>query len=634
MNLFAELRRRNVIRMAGLYLVGAWLVVQVAATLLPVFTAPAWVMKVLVGMLTIGFAAALVFSWVYELTSDGLKRDGDVAAADSIAPQTARRMDRMLLVVMALALAYFAFDKFVLTPGRMASAPSSVAAPADGSAPLVDGTSDSDPGPTGAPAAVNPKSIAVLAFADMSPAKDSEYLSDGIAEEILNALAQVRDLKVAGRTASFYYKGRDATLKAIGSELGVAHVLEGSVRRQGERVRITAQLIRADNGFHLWSDTYDGDLVDVFALQERIARAISDALQVVLSNDQKSRLVDAGTTDARAYALYLQAAAIFSRRETERNPEAIALLEQALKLDPRFARAASRIAILQANLANAQMPGALSADARRNAQRAIALDPGLAEPHLALGVLARRERRFVEARAHFDRALALEPGSADVGFFVAQNLMGTGYTARGTERLDRTLLIDPLHPNALWRRALQYVDDGDLDAAEHAFSRASEMGLAWAWQGPILLADARGDFGTARKLLDERASGLACLPEDATAYPLIDEALYGGDAAARARALAVIDACLATRPEPIPSVAATARMRLGEPALALAAIEAGLSSNEITILNAMWGPQGRDARRLPQFAGFARKMGFAELWDQYGAPDRCAKNPNGDYRCD
>lgn len=264
----------------------------------------------------------------------------------------------------------------------------------------------------------------------------------------------------------------------------------------------------------------------------------------------------------------------------------------------------------------------------------MALDPKLAEPHLALGLLARRERRFLEARANFDRALALEPANADVGFFVAQDLMGTGYTAQGTEWLDRTLLIDPLHPNALWRRALQYVDDGDLDAAERAFTRANEMGLAWAWQGSIVLAEARGDLGTARRLAAERPWTDACLRDPVSASRTMGEALYGGDAAARAGALAVIEECLSTRPEPIPSWTATWRMRLDEPALALAAIEANLSGSEITVLNMLWGPRGRDARRLPEFPEFARRMGFAALWDQHGPPDRCRRRGPGDYVCD
>ena len=265
MPLLAELQRRNVIRMAGLYLVGAWLVTQVAATLLPVFGAPDWVMKALLVLLCIGFFAALMFSWVFELTPDGLKRDAEVPASESIAPQTARRMERVFLVLLTLALGYFAIDKFVLAPKREAARVAEVT-----QATKVDAVPTSAT-PIPAVSAIPEKSIAVLAFANMSADKDNEYFSDGVAEEILNSLANVKDLKVAGRTASFYFKGRNEPMAAIGAVLGVANILEGSVRKQGSRLRITAQLIRVSDGFHLWSETFDGTDADIFALQENIA---------------------------------------------------------------------------------------------------------------------------------------------------------------------------------------------------------------------------------------------------------------------------------------------------------------------------------------------------------------------------
>ena len=258
MSFLAELRRRNVIRMAGLYLVGAWLVTQVAATLLPVFDAQAWAMKAVVGLLAVGFLPAIVFAWVFELTPEGLKRDADVPLAQSIAPRTARSMERIFLLLLALALGFFAFDKFVIAPRREAA---SVAAATQAAAAK-----------SAAPAPTDEQSIAVLPFDDLSPTQDQAYFSDGIAEELMNALAQIKGLKVAGRASSSYYKERKLPLGEIGTALGVATVLEGAVRKQGERVRITARLTRVHDSLQLWSDSYDGDLQDVFALQERIAR--------------------------------------------------------------------------------------------------------------------------------------------------------------------------------------------------------------------------------------------------------------------------------------------------------------------------------------------------------------------------
>ncbi len=325
MNVLAELKRRNVIRMAGLYLVGAWLIVQVAATLLPVFEAPGWVMKTLVGLLVIGFIPALGISWVFELTPDGLRREDESESApaepsDSNALGTAQRMNRLIIVVLLLALGYFAFDKFVLVPNRVAV----------NSPPAETSTAPGVANAPGAASVVDVKSIAVLAFANMSADKDNEYFSDGVAEEILNALAKIDDLKVAGRTSSFYFKGRNETLAGIGSTLGVAHVLEGSVRKQGDRLRISAKLLRVSDGVEMWADTFNGTDADIFALQEQIAQQVTSQLKVALNAGQQARLVDSGTANPEAYALYLRATDVFNRRAAAEFVGAINQLKQAV----------------------------------------------------------------------------------------------------------------------------------------------------------------------------------------------------------------------------------------------------------------------------------------------------------------
>src|SRR5436853_1066202 len=216
---FAELRRRNVIRFAGLYLVGSWLLVQVASTVLPMFGAPEWLPRSVVILLALGFLPALIFSWVFELTPEGLKRDEDVPQEKSIAPQTARRMNRMIIAVLVLALGYFVFDKFVLAPRRAAA--------------LVAARPSAEP-----KSAANAKSVAVLAFANLSDDKGSEYFSDGISEELLTVLQKIPGLHVAARTSAFSFKGKTATAQEIGQKLGVAHLVEGSVRKAGDMVRI------------------------------------------------------------------------------------------------------------------------------------------------------------------------------------------------------------------------------------------------------------------------------------------------------------------------------------------------------------------------------------------------------------
>jgi TolB-like protein len=392
MKFLAELKRRNVIRMAGLYLVGAWLIVQVAGTILPMFGAPDWVARTVVILLAIGFIPALVISWVFELTPEGLKREDEIEPGASIKPDTARRMDRMLIGVLVVALGYFAVDKFVLAPGQQVASPTSVV-PAAGAAERKAGAPNSA---ALASAQADAKSIAVLAFANMSSDKDNEYFSDGVAEEILNALADIDALKVAGRTSSFYFKDRNESLATIGSTLGVAHVLEGSVRKQGERLRISAKLLRVSDGVELWADTFDGTDADIFALQERIAQQVTSELKVALNVGQRSRLVDSGTANPEAYALYLQATDIFNRRDRKRFLDAIAALQEAVERDPNYARAYARLAsmhVVLASYTDADLDQTQT-QVMRYATEALALDADSAEAWAARGASLRKSPRM------------------------------------------------------------------------------------------------------------------------------------------------------------------------------------------------------------------------------------------------
>lgn len=616
MNLLAELQRRHVVRVAGLYLVGAWLVVQVAATLLPVFDAPSWVMRVLVGVLAIGLLAALVFAWVFELTPEGLRRDADVPPAQSIAPQTARRMDRLVIVLLTLALGYFALDRFVFAPARpIAVAPEPRAADADADAIGTEST--------------GPKSIAVLPFSDLSVTGDQEAFADGVAEEILHALGRVQGLRVAGRSASFYYRGRNERLSTIGRELGVTYLLEGSVRRQGDRVRIGAQMVRGADGTQLWSETFDGEASDVFALQERIAQSIADKLQLSLPA-ARGPLVEAGTADSAAYALYLDAQAVFHRREAPRYGEAIEGLGRALALDPRYARAASRIAILYAFQADAAKAGEFAA-------RAIALDARLAEPHVALGLVAEAQRRYLYARRHFDRALELAPDDAEARFRLGRMLLTLGYLREGTEWLDRALLVEPLHPNAIWRRALRSIDLGDLAAAERAFARTRELGLSWADEADATLAAARGDFAAARAAMVRRPTALeftGCEPFDAGGVDAMAAGLFGGDDAERAVAVALLERCLALDPRPVSGNLVSHLLQLDQGERALAVFAVAPTTSDVQLLNQIWRPRYAALRATLAFTRFARDAGLAAYWDAAGPPDLCRKDPAGDYRCE
>ena len=623
MTFLDELKRRNVIRMAGLYLVGAWLATQVASTLLPVFEAPAWAMKAVVGVLAAGFIPAMVFAWVFELTPDGLKRDAEVPPEHSIGPQTARRMERMFLLLLALALGFFAFDKFVLAPQREAA--------------LVAATTETVKAEaSNGSKAISEKSIAVLPFVNMSADKDNEYFSDGIAEEILNALAQVQDLKVAGRTSSFQFKGKNEDLTTIGETLGVAHVLEGSVRKQGDKVRITAQLIRAKDGYHQWSETFDGDLQDVFALQERIAQAIARKLQVTLSGQQAQRLVDAGTQNPDAYQLYLQASSIFDHRDGAHMLEAVQQLEQAIALDPGYARAYSRLAAVHGILPT-YVPGRYAnreTQVRRKARRAIELDPRLAEPWAAMGMTSSLSGSIslIESRKYFEKALQLDPDDITSNFWFGLALVRSGYNRAGVERIEHALAVDPLVPNVMRWRGVLYLRDGDVGRAEPLLQRAWASGLRLAGRELGEIAFRHGDAERAKRIWADGSDPMLrqLMPG---AREALANGLLGGDAADRARAVAVIDAYLASDPEFVPGMMALWLAQLGRGAQAMELERTRVKVDNSDFLAYLFSPAGKSVRALPEFPAYIRAKGFPALWDKYGAPDMCTKSANGEYAC-
>jgi TolB-like protein/Tfp pilus assembly protein PilF len=627
MSLYAELKRRNVFRVAAAYIVLGWLFLQIASVVLGFVGAPDWVGKAIIALLVIGFVPALAVAWVFEVGPEGVRRDDGVQRPSN--GQHARRLDILTLVGVVIVAIMVLADN-LRGPGKPESAPEPPVAAAV-QAPSTPGVpTDVRPAPP-APAR---KSIAVLPFVNLSADPEQEFFSDGMAEEIINALTRIRDLKVAGRTSSFHFKGRNEDLRAIGEALGVAHILEGSVRKQGGKVRITAQLIQASDGFHLWSETYDGDLADVFELQERIARAITGKLEVVLQGDQATPLVQVGTTNAEAYGLYLKATALLNQRIFRRWGEAVGWLEKALELDPGFARAHARLALIH-EIGPAEV-GASPIEAERHARRAEELDPSLGEPHVVLAGLARSQRRYVEGFAEIERALSLEPDDASVNLFFSQTLIVTGYTQRGIEGLERTLAIDPMLPNALYWRGQQYLHAGELDAAQLAFERADTLGLAWAWRGLQDLARKRGDPAWFVEPAGRERSrpGVPCLKDSAASLPLLYAGADSSDATARARALAVIDECLATPTAEMSWLMPSYLIRLGLPARALGTALKAPLDNEAGFFIYFWSPEAIAARRAPEFAEFARAIGLADLWDERGPPDGCRRVAPRDYACD
>jgi len=463
MSFFGELKRRNVIRMAGLYLVGAWLVVQVAGTVLPMFGAPEWLPRTIVVLLAIGFVPAVIFSWVFELTPQGLKREDDVAPEQSITPQTVRRMDRMIIVVLVLALGYFAFDKFALTPRRVAALVANAV-------------------PNESKSVVNAKSIAVLPFENRSRDPDNAFFTDGVQDEILTDLAKIADLKVISRTSVMQYKsGLARNLRKIGEELGVAHVVEGSVQRAANKIRVNAQLIDARTDAHLWAQTYDRDLADVFAIQSEIAKAIAEQLQAKLSPNEKKAIEQPPTTDLAAFDLYSRAKSLlltagFSVTNDPDLRKAIELLDEAVKRDPSFFAAYCQLAYaheqLYAVFGFDHTPARLAL-AEAAVQAATRLRPDAAETHLARAqYLYYGLRDYAGALAELEIARRALPNDPRLFELTGYILRRRGQQEEGLRNLERAVELDPRNFFTLQQIAVSYTYLGRYAEAIAALDRA------------------------------------------------------------------------------------------------------------------------------------------------------------------
>jgi len=600
-----RLKERKLVQWALAYVAAGFALLQGIDIISQRFGWPESIERALIVVLAIGFFVTIVLAWYH-------------------GERGAQRVTGTELMILALLLAIGGGALWQFAGAPLAT--SSAAGPSTSAKASPKASPENTP-------PVPHKSIAVLPFTDLSPTHDQEYFSDGMAEEILNALAKVKDLKVAGRTSSFSFKGKNADMRVIGQALAVAHVLEGSVRKQGDKVRITAQLIQATDGYHLWSETYDGDLSDVFALQERIARAVTGQLKLVLQGDQQQRLVSTGTSNEEAYSLYLQATGIFNRREGARFAEAINELDQALKLDPNYARAHSRLAAIHAlePIYAPEATEAALAAVEREAALATQLDPTLAEPHAALGVAYDQRNRYLEGHAAMERAFSLDPDDITANFWAGVEYIGNGYTEKGKAQFDRVLAIDPLLPNALLWRGIQFVYDGNLDRAQVLLQRAADVGLAHIGVGLNVLSDARGQPAEAAKqlLAGMRVLG-AGFPADA--LPLLADGVYG-DGAAKSKALAAIDEFLAMKPKVVPGVVPYALLLMHEDQRVLTLLSQYGSSNGAWFFHRMWSPQECSLRALPEFADFARHIGWTALWDKYGAPDACRRVAMGNYDC-
>jgi TolB-like protein/Flp pilus assembly protein TadD len=458
MGLVSELRRRNVLRMAALYVVAAWLIMQVAGVLIDLGALPEWSGPWVLAVLAIGFPIALIFSWFYEITPEGLALEKDVAPGDVAAHAGSRRLDFVIIAILAAAVILFAYDKWW-------------------------------------PEGPMEQSIAVLAFENLSGDPEQEYFSDGVSEAILDLLGQIKPLKVIARTSSFSFKDKDVDIPTMAAQMNVRHILEGSVRRSGDRMRITAQLIDTTDSTRVWSQSFDREIDDIFAVQDEIAAAISDALKVTLAlaGGEALHPIVSTTDSTAAYDAYLQGRELVNRRGRANMEAAVRHFERALRLDESFAPAHAQLAIAKTLYAGASNEAIQSAIAHLN--RAQELEPDLAEAHAGRALVANQVGDFESVVGHARKALASNPNYVDAMNWLQMGLGNLGRHDEAGAIFEQILVTDPLSvsaraSHALWLSSLGRIEEAH-ERADQILAQSQSMGyrvhsrISLLWEGKI-----------------------------------------------------------------------------------------------------------------------------------------------------
>jgi len=608
MSFFDELKRRKVIRVAAAYLVVGWVIIEVASTVAPNLNLPEWTARMVTLLVILGFPLALILAWIFEVTPEGMQvTEGRTGS---------KRFYAIVALVTTAALGW------TLWPGSGAEQ-GPVQAKAGGSGEAAEtalAASDTVPRASAPARASAEKSIAVLPFVNMSADAENEFFADGISEELLNVLVKVDDIGVASRTSSFAYKGRELGAAVIAEQLSVNHILEGSVRKSGNRVRITAQLIDAVNDRHLWSETYDRELDDIFAIQDEIANAIVAALRGTLGTADAERAVTvrADTGNLDAYQLYLKARELFLTRTTL--DQSVRLFEEAVALDPSFARgweglAASAAVIIDWEAAYPDVDTeAMHARALAAAERALALDPALAMPWAVRGLLMqyRLPIPFAETLALLDRALNADPMLATVYLWRAITWINLGFMERAIADLDACLAIDPAYQNCLRWKAVAVAFAGDDALAMTLFEQGVVAGFSHNRADTFLERMIRdGDRLTAMLLMRDME-----LP------------LEGQHA--------LLEAVGQDQPPDDLETLMSRHPDFDNPSMHLllrAYDRAARYDGRVTTLVAQWDPVRAEFRGSAAFRLLIERQGIPDYWREHGYPPQCRPVGDDDYEC-
>ncbi len=481
---FGELRRRNVYKVAVAYAIVGWLLIQVATQVFPFLDIPNWAIRLVILVTALGFPIALIIAWAFELTPEGIRRTEDADAAG----QRSRGGIWMALVVIAAALSLGLFFLGRYSAGNARS---------QNPASRGSGTAGSE-----AITAVPKKSVAVLPLLNESGDPKDEYFSDGLSEELIAALSQIKQLKVIGRSSSFRFRGTKEEPKTIGEKLGVSTLLEGTVRKQGDRVRIVAELINAADGIQLWSRTFERELKDIFAVQAEIANAVATSLELTLRGAKDTVVTNASTASVEAHNAYLQGHFYFVRRNLDDYRKAVGFFDQAIRIDPDYALAyaeRSEAWTFIGDLALGEKKDAWAA-AKHDAEKAVEVGPNLAEAHAALGwVRFFSEWKFSEGLAELRRANELAPANPTANDLLARVLVYVGQIQEAEKLARQAVELDPLTVVARGNLARILLAEGKLDEADAQARKAAELQPTGAgshrWQ--VLVAIQRSDSETA-----------------------------------------------------------------------------------------------------------------------------------------
>ncbi|MEP1152341.1 MAG: tetratricopeptide repeat protein [Balneola sp.] len=495
-NLISELKRRNVFRVATAYAIAGWLIIQISATTFPYLNLPEWLITAVIIFVLIGFPLAIIFTWAFELTPEGIERSKDVEITESVTASTGKKLNKLIIGALSFGLIFLLVERIFFAQSTIFDSDSSK---------------------------IENASIAVLPFVNMSSDQSNEYFSDGLSEELLNGLANIEGMQVAGRTSSFSFKNKNEDLRVIAEQLGVKHILEGSVRKDGDQIRITAQLVQADNGFHLWSETYDRELESIFAIQEEISRKVVQELKVRLLPVDEVEIAKRPTEDIEAYNTFLKATQLEVSRSPEDLETAITLYEQAIEIDPTFTEAYARLAIAYGllnqygNLSFAEMLEKMDA----NINKALLINPNLGIVYRALGFYQNQrleENALVAAENAYRKAIELTPNDA-----YAYNSLYIAIKSRSEEEayryLEKAYQLDPLsNPIAVNYASFLLVKkeyEKGIELLDKVIARAPDYTSAHRTKISTLALIPNGDldkaFITAHKALKQNPESLEIL---------------------------------------------------------------------------------------------------------------------------